>query len=122
MPTLPYNRRSVALVTTLALASAAALIVGAAPDDKKKADIVEVNIKNLSFIPDPVTVKVGQTVRWTNNDDRDCQLMGRTDDTLRSPNIRPKEKWEFKFTKPGKVEYFDMLHPRVQGTVEVQEK
>ena len=90
----------------------------AAPKEKKP---IEVNIKKLTFIPDPVTIKVGDTIKWTNNDDRDYLLMAK-DQSWKSENLRPKESFEHKFTEAGQIDYLDMNHPRMEGTIVVQEK
>ena len=111
----PHARLAVA--ATLALL--ALVTVGAKAPPKE--GVVEVNIKKLTFIPENVTIKVGQTVRWTNNDDRDYLLVAR-DQSFKSPNLRPKEKFEHKFTEAGTVEYSCALHPRLLGMVVVEEK
>ena len=107
----------------LILGVAAAAAKGPSKGDKApaKSDVVEVNIKKLTLIPETVTIKVGQTVRWTNNDDRDYLLVAR-DQSFKSPNLRPKEKFEHKFTKAGTFEYSCALHPRLIGTVIVEDK
>lgn len=101
------------------LALLGSVIVAAPPSNQ--ADAVDVSIKNLTFIPETVTIKAGQTVRWTNNDDRDYLLVAR-DQSFKSDNLRPKEKFEHKFTEVGKVEYSCALHPRLLGTIIIEEK
>lgn len=102
---------------------AAVAIFTAAADKKAPADkdVIVVNIKDLTLIPESVTIKVGQTVRWTNNDNRDYLLVAR-DQSFNSGNIRPKEKFEHKFTEAGTFEYGCAIHPRLIGTVLVEEK
>lgn len=117
------NRHARFAVLALTAAASTALLTTAALADRgdKKSDVVEVNIKKLTFIPETVTIKVGQTVRWTNNDDRDYLLVAR-DQSWKSENLRPKDKFEHKFTEAGTVEYSCALHPRLIGTVVVEEK
>ena len=108
---------SLALLGTLLAAAPA----GPDKDKDKDKDVVVVNIKNLTLIPETVTITVGQTVRWTNSDDRDYLLVAR-DQSFNSGNLRPKEKFEHKFTEAGSVEYGCAIHPRLIGTVVVKEK
>lgn len=108
----------VAIVT---LAAATLFALAAGPDKDQDKDVVVVKLQNLTLIPETVTITVGQTVRWVNNDDRDYLLVAR-DQSFNSGNIRPKEKFEFKFKEAGSFEYGCAIHPRLIGTVIVQEK
>ena len=97
------------------LVALAALVfsLGAGPDAAPT-----VIIKNLAFLPDTITVKVGDTVTWVNADDRDHTVLG---DGLRSGNIKPGRTWSMKFTKAGKYTYGCTYHPRMRGTVVVKD-
>lgn len=112
------NRPATFVIAAAWITMAALLATAKAPP---ATDAVEVNIKNLTFIPEKVTIKVGQTVRWTNNDDRDYLLVAR-DQSFKSGEMRPKDKFERKFTEAGTVEYSCALHPRLLGTVVGEEK
>jgi plastocyanin len=119
--------RTMSPIALSILAAAALLAVAAAPNraapDKAPPDkdVIVVKIQNLTLIPETVTITVGQTVRWTNNDDRDYLLVAR-DQSFNSGNIRPKEKFEHKFKEAGSYEYGCAIHPRLIGTVVVEEK
>lgn len=85
------------------------------------AERVTVSIKDMSYNPATVDVKVGDTVVWQNDDDRDHTVVAR-DGTFRSENIRAGSSYSFKFTKAGKFAYSCAYHPRMKGTVNVSEK
>ena len=115
------NRTLSACVALCMFAAAAAV---AAPKEKEKEkpkdkNTIDVTIKDLGFNPETVTIKVGQTVRWTNKDDRDYTLMAK-DRSFQSGNLRPKETFDFKFEKAGTFDYIDLLRPRVAGSVVVE--
>lgn len=115
----------VVLCAALSMAPLAGLVAAGkrSPDTRTAppANVVQVSIVQMSFRPDPLTITVGQTVRWTNNDDRDYSILAK-DQSFKSGNLRPKESFEHKFTEPGSFDYFDIFRPRVTGTIVVTEK
>jgi len=80
------------------------------------AESHEVSIANLQFKPASISIKAGDTIVWTNNDDRDHTVIS-TDGTFASDTIRRGESFSFKFDKPGKFTYGCKLHPRMKGVV-----
>jgi plastocyanin len=79
---------------------------------------VAVHISNFTFGPKAVTVKVGQTVTWTNDDDIPHTVVA-TDKSFRSKVLDTGESFSFTFTKPGQIAYFCSLHPMMTGKVTV---
>lgn len=102
-----------------AVVSLALISIGAIRTAEPAANVVEVTIVDLSFRPDSVTIKVGQTVRWINKDGRDHILLA-NDQSFKSPNMSPGDKFENKFTEAGKFEYRCVYRPRMTGTVVVE--
>lgn len=88
------------------------------PDPKN--DKVEITIEDTQFKPDEVTIKVGQTVRWTNKDNRDHIIMAK-DQSFKSENLRPKDTFEFKFKEAGTFDYICVYRPRMLGQIKVEE-
>jgi plastocyanin len=81
-----------------------------------------------AFSPNPVNVKVGDTVIWTNNDSQPHTVTSGSDGTPdkkfdSSPNFQPllapKQTFSFKFTEEGKYPYYCGLHPNMMGVVNV---
>jgi plastocyanin len=87
-----------------------------APGDK---DRHEVSIKNLQFKPATIKIKAGQTVTWTNNDDRDHTVSFK-EAKFQSDNLKPGQTYEHTFPKPGKFPYVCRYHPRMKGEVVVE--
>ncbi len=79
---------------------------------------VAVHISNFTFGPKMVTVKVGQTITWTNDDDIPHTVVA-TDKSFRSKVLDTGQSFSFTFTKPGQVAYFCSLHPMMTGKVTV---
>lgn len=78
----------------------------------------EVVIRKMKYSPAAVSIKVGQTVTWINDDDRDHTVNGGK--AFNSGTIGAGESYTHKFTKAGTYAYGCKLHPRMKGTVEVK--
>jgi plastocyanin len=100
------------IMTAFSLALAPALAAG------KK---VTVSIEGLKYRPDPITIEVGDTIVWTNNDDRDHSVKA-DDGSFDSGLLRSGKTFSKKFDKPGKYTYGSDPSPRTKGTVVVKEK
>ena len=78
-----------------------------------------VKIDNFTFGPTTVTVRVGTTVTWVNQDDIPHTVVA-TDKAFKSRVMDTDEKFSFTFTKPGEYTYFCSLHPHMVGKVVVK--
>jgi plastocyanin len=79
----------------------------------------EVKIDNFSFSPATLTVAVGATVTWTNNDDIPHTVVS-TEKVFKSKVLDTGEKFSFTFAKAGEYPYFCSIHPKMTGKVVVQ--
>ena len=79
----------------------------------------EVKVDNFSFSPATLTVAVGTTVTWTNQDDIPHTVVS-TDGVFKSKALDTDDKFSFVFTKVGTYPYFCSIHPKMTGTVVVQ--
>ena len=68
--------------------------------------------------PRSLTVKVGQTVTWTNDDDIPHTVVA-TDKSFRSKVLDTGQSFSFTFTKAGEFAYFCSLHPMMTGKIVV---
>jgi plastocyanin len=84
------------------------------------ANVVEVDMKDIKYVPASVTAKVGQTVRWTNSDPVAHTVTAKSGSDVDSGTIDPNDTFETKFTKAGKVDYVCAIHPNQTGTVTVR--
>ncbi|MDB5293491.1 MAG: hypothetical protein JWL69_4732 [Phycisphaerales bacterium] len=97
-----------------------ALVAAKDPPEKAPAHPrKEVSIANLAYSPATLKIHVGDTVIWTNNDDRDHTVIA-TDGSFKSPNIKAGKTYEFTFSKAGKFSYGCSYHPRMKGTIVVE--
>lgn len=77
-----------------------------------------VNITNFAFTPAALTVKVGDTVTWTNKDEEPHTVVA-DDGSFRSPGLDTNAAYSYTFTKPGSFDYICSVHPFMHGTVAV---
>jgi plastocyanin len=76
---------------------------------------------NTTFQPQQITVRVGTTITWTNQDSVAHTVTAGSRDTptgLFDPGeIAAGGPFSFTFTEPGTYEYHCALHPGMDGTV-----
>ena len=103
------NRRDfgIAVVATMLL-----------PVGSARAEDVAVHIDNFVFEPAQITVKVGQTVTWTNRDDIPHTVVSAG--KFRSKTLDTDDKFSFTFTNAGDYKYFCSLHPHMTGMIKVE--
>jgi plastocyanin len=77
-----------------------------------------VSIKNFAFAPGTITVKVGTTVTWT-NDDQDPHTVTAMNRSFSSQPMNTGDTYRYTFTKPGSYDYLCTIHPFMTATVVV---
>ena len=79
-----------------------------------------VMIMNYAYSPATLTVPVGTTVTWTNDDQAPHTVTSSSGPAkLDSPQLAQGDTWSFTFTKPGTYAYYCAVHPDMKGTVTV---
>ena len=107
------------LIRTLVAATAAGFLtagMGAAP---ARAAEIPMAIDNFTFSPQQITVKIGDTVIWTNRDDIPHTATSTTK-SFGSKVLDTNESFSFTFATPGSFSYFCALHPHMTGSVVVE--
>jgi plastocyanin len=84
------------------------------------ADVVEVNISDFAFDPAAVSIQVGTTVQWTNNDSV-THTVTSDDGLFDSGNLSTNDTFSFTFEEPGTFAYSCAIHPYMAGTIEVSQ-
>ncbi|WP_245689032.1 cupredoxin domain-containing protein [Thermoleophilum album] len=75
-----------------------------------------VTIHNFAFSPANVTIRVGESVTWTNTDSVVHNAAGQG---FRIPLLQKGRSASFTFTRPGVYRYHCEPHPFMRGTVTV---
>ena len=89
------------------------------PTTKRTAKTHTVTIKNSKYSPASLTVNVGDTVVWKNDDDKDHTVIA-DDKSFKSDNISSGDDYTFAFKKAGTFKYGCKYHPREKGTITVE--
>lgn len=83
-------------------------------------DVVKVNMKDIKFVPESVTVKVGQKILWTNTDGSiPHNVTAREGADFKSDNLNSGDTFEYTPTKAGKIAYVCTIHAGQNGTITV---
>ncbi|MBD0322131.1 MAG: cupredoxin domain-containing protein [Aldersonia sp.] len=94
----------------------------ASPNDAEAEVAATIEVRDMRFAPETVTVDVGQTVRWVFADNGVPHAVQGLDDIgmeLSSPILRDGT-WSHTFMAPGTYKYICPLHPQMQATVIVR--
>lgn len=117
------------LITLLAACVALALVgCGGSKDNSSSSggggsssgDTVTIDMKNIKFAPTDATVKVGQTVKWVNQDTVDHDVVAKSGADFKSDLFGNGKSFEWKADKAGTVNYVCTVHPGMAGTLTVK--
>jgi plastocyanin len=81
---------------------------------------VEISMKGFQFDPTSVTAKVGQTVKWTNDDTADHNVVATEGENFKSDNFGKGGTFEYKLDKAGTISYVCTLHSNMKATITVE--
>ena len=76
-------------------------------------------IKDFAFGPMVVTVPVGASVTWTNNDGEPHTVVS-TGGAFRSPALDQGDSFTFKFNTAGEFAYICSIHPQMKAKIVVR--
>ncbi|GMQ98888.1 MAG: hypothetical protein BMS9Abin17_1420 [Acidimicrobiia bacterium] len=78
-----------------------------------------ISIENFAFGPDDLTVSVGDTITWTNDENGVPHTTTADDGLWDSATLRPDDTFAFTFTEAGTFTYFCSIHPAMRATITV---
>jgi plastocyanin len=100
----------------LAVALAAAPSVAVANDTAIAAAPAAVEIRDMQFEPEVLTIAAGTTVTWL-NDDESPHTVTDKDRVFRSAALDTNDRFSYTFATPGEFTYFCTLHPMMVGKI-----
>jgi plastocyanin len=77
---------------------------------------VTIDMKNIAFNPSSATAKVGDTIKWVNQDSAPHNVTG---GPLHSPTIGNGASFTYKATKAGTISYVCTIHPGMKATLTI---
>jgi plastocyanin len=106
----------------VSLAAALGLIVcttGVAAGDRPKPQTHTVTIEDMRFLPELLTVALGDTIVWVNKD-LVPHTATSTAGTFDSKDIQTNRSWKFTIRKTGDFAYLCTLHPSMKAMLRVK--
>jgi amicyanin len=103
------------------LPGAAAPAPAAAPAADSTASTASVDMMGYKFSPATLTIKVGDTVTWTNHDTAPHNVVI-SDGPVKftSPTLNTGQTYTYTFTVAGKYDYYCSIHPDMQASITVE--
>lgn len=87
------------------------------------AQTADVSIREYKYEPAELKVKVGTTVKWTNNEKRvSHSVLFTGPGGFESERFFPGDSWQRTFDKPGTYSYTCGPHPEMKATIVVTEQ
>jgi len=80
---------------------------------------VAVSIEDFAFGPAGLTINVGDTVTWTNNEEGVPHTTTSDDGVWDSKNLSPGDTFSFTFDQPGTYTYHCSIHPSMTAAITV---
>jgi plastocyanin len=80
---------------------------------------VAIKMQNIQFAPKDTTVKVGQKVTWTNDDNTDHNVTAQSGADFKSKDFGNGATFEFTPDKAGTIKYVCTIHPGMTATLNV---
>jgi plastocyanin len=80
---------------------------------------VQIKMQNIQFSPKDTTVKVGDKVTWTNDDNTDHNVTAQSGADFKSKDFGNGGTFEFTADKAGTIKYVCTIHPGMTATLTV---
>jgi plastocyanin len=81
---------------------------------------VAISMKNFQFDPKAATVKVGQTVTWTNDDSAPHNAVDEKGGAFKSELFNKGETFTATVDQPGTIKYVCTVHPGMTGELTIE--
>jgi len=78
-----------------------------------------VSIENFAFGPDDISISVGDTITWTNDEAGVGHTTASDDGIWASDLLNPGDTFEQTFNEAGTFTYFCSIHPSMTATITV---
>ena len=86
-----------------------------------RGDESRIVIKDFMFMPMAMSVPVGSTVTWDNEDGEPHTVVS-LDGAFRSQALDEKDHFSHQFNQAGTFKYICSIHPKMVGTITVTAK
>jgi len=90
-----------------------------AQSSTSSGDSVAVSMKDIKFVPETITAKVGQKIVWTNGEAIPHNVTAKSGADFESENLNQDERFEYTPTRAGTIDYVCTIHPGQNGSITV---
>ena len=90
-----------------------------APSSSSGGGGVQIKMQNIQFSPKDTTVKVGDKVTWTNDDNTDHNVTAESGADFKSKDFGNGATFSFTADKAGTIKYVCTIHPGMTATLNV---
>ena len=81
----------------------------------------DVVIEGYKFVPAELTIRAGDTVKWSNHEKRTSHsVVFPAEGGLESERMFPDESWQRQFKQAGRYRYHCGPHPEMEGVIVVE--
>lgn len=91
-----------------------------APATQSASAVDKIDLKGFAFTPKDATVKVGQKITWTNQDDAEHNVVA-DDGSFKSEDLEKGDTFEYTPDKAGTFSYVCTYHSQMKATLTVTE-
>ncbi len=99
------------------------LFFGCGSPSAQKGETHVVEIKQMKFVPQTLTVAPGDSIKWVNRDIVEHDVVDKTDKLLVSKSLKMGEWYAVKISKSetdGQIDYICTLHPVMKGRIKIE--
>src|SRR6267143_5782939 len=123
MTALTPKNKTIALLCAISCLNLSAFALAG---DMKDADSTSskqntIEIKDFAFNPQTITVKSGQTITWINRDEEPHTVVSVEKQFKKSSALDTDQSFTIVAGSPGTYSYFCSVHPKMTGTIMVEE-
>jgi len=90
-------------------------------DDNTSSKQNRIEIKDFAFNPQTITVKSGEKVTWINRDEEPHTIVSVGKQFKKSTALDTDQEFTITVGAPGTYEYFCSVHPKMTGTIVVEQ-
>lgn len=80
----------------------------------------EIQIEKFAYSPSTLTIKVGNTIKWTNLDSAPHTVTSSSGNELASSRLSQGQSYSHTFSQAGTYAYYCTYHPSMKATIIVQ--
>ena len=91
-----------------------------APKAGATRNVLRVSIKDIKFVPHDVVVRVGEEIRWSNDDKIAHNVTATKGASFESDNLDAGDTYSYSPTKTGTIDYVCTIHPGQDGKLIVR--